>query len=425
MTKVRYLSLDILRGFAALTVLVSHLNGWTHGRAGSFSTAFLRNTETAFNWLVRGGSMGAHRGVVIFIVLSGFCIHLPQASKPARTNEEGFWRNFILRRILRIGPVYWFAVALGIGALLVTARWPAFTPPQEAGASLNPLAAVLKFSFLSAWVGSNSVDLGNVPLRTVAVEVWLYAAYPAVLFFKSLAGWRGAMACASAVYVVGVGLAFRGIAPVFVSESFLSFFLYWVMGAWAADAFVRDQGAHRMLGWVCTLAAFALNFAMCHVLHFRGAHVVTVPLSAAATACFLYSVMTAESRIMPRAGAARNLGGRVANWMASLGERSYSLYAVHTPLITLSCVAVAAMRGRGWTQSAERPLAAATIVIVTLVVYELIEKPSHRLAKRASRAGVRGPDRTPVAVMASPVGAAALALESRTAKTSLENENGR
>ena len=63
------LSLDPLRGAAALAVVIHHTaQAWRVAASGVGTSV----SATIFGWL---GSWG----VTLFFVLSGFCIHLPQA----------------------------------------------------------------------------------------------------------------------------------------------------------------------------------------------------------------------------------------------------------------------------------------------------------------------------------------------------------
>lgn len=125
----RFLCLDAVRAFAALSVLLSHWGNWTAPimrPSGTFDWAV--DAAQSFFAKTAGAPGGLHPGVVVFIVLSGFCIHLPVATDPSRTASVGDWDEYFRRRMLRIAPVYWFASILGIVALFLANRsglpWP-------------------------------------------------------------------------------------------------------------------------------------------------------------------------------------------------------------------------------------------------------------------------------------------------------------
>src|SRR5207302_4939927 len=102
----RLLSIDALRGVAALGVVLYH--------------AVLQTTNAVphnlFKWpvkLLQLGSSFGYVGVFLFFVISGFCIHLQWAKSRAngqsRSIEFGsFWK----RRIRRLYPPYLIAFAL-------------------------------------------------------------------------------------------------------------------------------------------------------------------------------------------------------------------------------------------------------------------------------------------------------------------------
>ena len=114
----RYYSLDIVRGMAALSVLLTHWGGWTFYFTDSTTKHVIVFFQNIFKFSLWNGG-GIHPGVVIFIVLSGFCIHLPLAASPNLIAQSGFWRIFTLRRSIRIMPVLFIALLLGIISLLV------------------------------------------------------------------------------------------------------------------------------------------------------------------------------------------------------------------------------------------------------------------------------------------------------------------
>src|SRR5262245_48713387 len=90
-------AVDMLRGVAALLVLAVHLPfSWGSGHAAGSTTA------TVFpNWTMPFFRFGA-TGVDLFLVISGFCIHMQWARSQGQINFFGFWR----RRLRRLYPPY-------------------------------------------------------------------------------------------------------------------------------------------------------------------------------------------------------------------------------------------------------------------------------------------------------------------------------
>lgn len=91
--------LDGLRAIACLTVVYCHLIGW-RAPAGSFPTWVAANIEAPLGIIWHFG----YFGVAIFFIISGFIIsHVSQ-----KEDEAGF----ALKRLLRIYPTFWVALAV-------------------------------------------------------------------------------------------------------------------------------------------------------------------------------------------------------------------------------------------------------------------------------------------------------------------------
>src|SRR5215469_16550516 len=95
----RFDCVDQLRGAAALAVVLCHLSVSAYVNTPSPGEA---------HWPMLGLVLGfGYAGVPLFFVISGFCIHLPQAR--ARASEAGAqpdWRQFFRRRFWRLYPPY-------------------------------------------------------------------------------------------------------------------------------------------------------------------------------------------------------------------------------------------------------------------------------------------------------------------------------
>jgi peptidoglycan/LPS O-acetylase OafA/YrhL len=106
-TKERLAAIDALRGVAALAVVLYHfvgfipLNSIPVGGVGDFIVA-----ATRYGYL----------GVEVFFVLSGYVIAMT-AARYAFSPRVG--AKFVLRRLVRIVPPYWFVVFLTAGTLVV------------------------------------------------------------------------------------------------------------------------------------------------------------------------------------------------------------------------------------------------------------------------------------------------------------------
>src|SRR5437868_13060771 len=98
----RLMSIDALRGIAALAVLLSHVPHL--GELGPRAAA----------WLFCPLDYGS-RGVPLCLIISGFCIHLSVARQAAKgqglsCDWAGFWR----RRFRRLFPPYLAAILFSL-----------------------------------------------------------------------------------------------------------------------------------------------------------------------------------------------------------------------------------------------------------------------------------------------------------------------
>ena len=113
--------LDGLRGLTALYVVLFHCRSeFTWRQAdGGFSPLLRAATE----WMNFG-----HYAVVVFIVLSGYCLMLPVVRSRDEALAGGFW-GYLKRRARRTLPAYYGAIAF---SLLLIAAFPALR--QQVGA---------------------------------------------------------------------------------------------------------------------------------------------------------------------------------------------------------------------------------------------------------------------------------------------------
>jgi len=151
--------LDSLRGIAILLVLFFHGFGFQFGTAPLPRLAHLFVIATMPGWI----------GVNLFFVLSGFLITGILIESRNKTN---YYRNFYLRRALRILPAY-YALLL----LLWVSRRSGWLDHREIS---------WQFIALSSIYLSNITNLLGVPLQyaalwTLAVEEHFYLLWPAVV----------------------------------------------------------------------------------------------------------------------------------------------------------------------------------------------------------------------------------------------------
>lgn len=377
MKEWRYQTLDITRGLAALSVFVAHWGGWTQAEpiqnAGDVAVSTIQKW-IAFVWCAGG----IHPGVVVFIVLSGFCIHFPLACQPLRRCEPGFWKSYFIRRTLRIGPVFWFAIFLGVLFTALGLYYPAFRPAFNSGL-LSGSGILVSFGGLAEvgryFLPAETLYPGNAPLCSVGAEIVLYASYPILLAVHRRAGIAAVLGIGATGFGIIAAFRFAGVQPEFLHGTFFEFLLYWIFGAISVECFARFKAPwHGRVGWVVSLMLGAAYVLIGHGVAVRGMHVLMTPLMASACAAGLYAVTFTESVNMTRFK-------RLRVFLGTLSDRSYSFFACHTPVLAMTILAIR-LSNHGAAPFAERWLGLIAVVLATEFSYRLIERPSHLLAKR-------------------------------------------
>ena len=163
----KYQALDSLRGIAALMVVFQHF--WEMSNP---SNARLKP------WLF---FCAGHEAVILFFVLSGFVL-----SHQLRNFKFKQYPQFILRRILRIYPAYYIALACSAILLIYISR---YHPATLAQYGLTPWFYIWSSTNFDTpmWIGSLSLisHQGNsldVATWSLFYEMWLSLAFPLIIF---------------------------------------------------------------------------------------------------------------------------------------------------------------------------------------------------------------------------------------------------
>lgn len=347
----RLLSVDVMRGLAALGVLLVHIPH--QGEPGVANLRF---------WLLLPLEYG-RLGVPIFVVLSGFCIHLGVAKKIAQGDRGGAnWRSFWWRRFHRLYPPYLAAIILGVlayqasSASVIGSFQRITTLPEDVAVHLAMVANL----FTSFWSG-----VGNFPLWTLSMEEQLYALYALYLVIRMRTTTGLALALALAVSVawtigavawfpesLGSGTWSVGEWPKWP----FAFWFNWVLGAVAAEAFA---GSCRLPRWGASgrvaVALFAIGLATSGEILGRlsGSHWlatrtpwaplpmvlewITLLASPVAIALAVFVALNYGIRV-ESSGTLR--GKPILHALGTVGLFSYSLYLTHIPILNLLSTAL-------------------------------------------------------------------------------------
>jgi peptidoglycan/LPS O-acetylase OafA/YrhL len=303
----RLYALDGLRGLAALAVVVLHVWMWTDA-----------NRPDRPELLDR--AIGELRvAVTLFFVLSGFLLARPwlaaaRGERPAPTPGR-----FALRRLARIGPGYWLAVA-GSLLLLHGSGHPRDVAPAD----------VPKFLLFASNLFGDTRNQLDPPMWSLHVEASFYAALPLIGLALVAAGRRRSVGgplgvCAT---LVAATLAWCTAAHTLGWPPEVTWTLPTFLGTFAcgiAAAALVDRPRPGRVGAGAVAAAGALLVLANGVWHSAGTgtlgHVIGDLPAAAGFAALIWAIARHGAR--PLASAP----------LRALGAISYGVYLWHMPVL--------------------------------------------------------------------------------------------
>ena len=308
--------IDFLRGLSCLGVLLYHVRvdlwiGWW--RITSYPQEY-SSFAKATAWIsIPTPFMGY--AVLLFFLISGFCIHYPNTSGNIRPN----WKTYLVRRFWRIYPAYFAALLLtACISYLCLILW---------GDKTWDVSKIFRVATLTQnYPPGDGQFLSNPSLWTIPLEIEFYLLYPlAFLFFASKRS-SILMLIALGISVISIFLNYQGYDWL----SFTAIFLWptWLIGAWIAQLF-RDQKLGKIkLSYLLPLTGLTLVVALMS----RYYNWVSEIQYASWTA--FYSLFLIFSLSFPKL-LNRMIGFRLMKLISWIGKISFSLYLVHFPLFKL------------------------------------------------------------------------------------------
>lgn len=309
--------LDMIRGAAALAVLVGHVRGL-------FFVTYheLPRGNAALAALYAVTDLG-HQAVMVFFVLSGFFI----VSSIMEAFERGqwSWRIYLVNRIVRLSLVLapalvltWIADELGM-AMSASAEF--YHRPLAYYFAVSPASLDTIRNFFGNLFYLQEILVqpfgSNGPLWSLSYELWYYLLFPLALcvWIKRYRPSGRAICLLLAVFVAW-----------FIGETIALYFLLWLLGGAIAYSFSRQKGPTRnRIGDALAMILFAASLA----LSFR--QPVESPFLLDAIVAFgfgtwMYALVRGVERPVPQVYA------KTARTFAGF---SYTLYATHFPLLFL------------------------------------------------------------------------------------------
>ncbi len=320
----RMLTLDAMRGVAALAVVAYHALGVAPQTALSGWQWWLPQMT---GYLVHF----AFAGIYLFFVISGFCIHLFWAKARAAGVDKPVIDFFVFwkRRVRRLYPPYFAALALYL-------CYNAYkTPVQLTGSYLWDVGLHL---FMLHNLDARTTYTINGAFWTLAIEEQLYLAYFLLLFLRIRYGWaKTLLLCAGAR--VGWLLMSRFMGQwtgieIPVTEAAATNWFIWALGALSVEAAL---GLTKLPAWCYRISASGLALLCAAglaqflpyiddrtILHDIGWLIMHPAWGVGFFILVNYSV-AAEQRWRLRSHVPRLIPA-----LAGIGLISYSLYLIHS-----------------------------------------------------------------------------------------------
>jgi peptidoglycan/LPS O-acetylase OafA/YrhL len=331
---------------------------WT-GNVRDFANApsfsFLALYPLSFGWW----------GVSLFVVISGFCVHL---STLQSKTPFSIWR-FAVNRWWRIYPPYLCAF---VGCL-------AFL--HFSGAHVSGRDVVLHLALVHNLSDSSAYRI-NASHWAVALWMQLYLLYPVLLSIttreKGLGRSVWVLACLCIAGRAGVGIldAYGVEVPRYVYGNFLLFWFDWTLGAYVAERHLNGFGVRGAFG---RLAPWALAVAVVFSFH-KGLSRLAFPCVSVASAGLLEWVMAQTGKGRPPFG---------LRWLVSVGVVSYSLFLWHQPVLGRSGQMLRKYGGLDGNFTVLMLLIASSPIFYALscVFWACVERPSASMGRSLSRHG--------------------------------------
>jgi peptidoglycan/LPS O-acetylase OafA/YrhL len=326
----RIQGIDSIRFICALVVVLFHFGLVKDTVFGPDPQGWLLWLKTGLSYLFNGPA-----AVIVFFVISGFCIHFPSRNRPAMN-----WFSYFSRRLVRVG----------LPALIALVVW------IEAG---------VKLSYEDPGI-----------FWSVICELVYYLLYPIVVPIGLSIGWPAFIAVSQ---VVAFGFAaghlpdiqrITGGYPAFGWLNWIVGLPCWISGCWLAENYEIFPEPGTCTIWLCRSAVFVVSVAI-QAARFQ----ITSPWVSTPFTLNLFSVLAVSWLGLEIAYRRTRPAPAVLEWA---GQRSYSLYLMHPAVPSLFVIT-------NWLKPAvfgslEKIILVTASLPVAYVFYLLVEAPSHRIA---------------------------------------------
>lgn len=348
----RLASIQVLRAVAAVGVV------FTHAITRIGATIPPQSHHSLFS-NASGQLTVGDAGVDLFFVISGFImlyVHRDDFEQP------GASLNFIIRRLLRIVPIYWFLTTIAVGFLLVapqlfTTHYPGidlpwiagsylFVPVAPPGGSVTPVVGV-------GW--------------TLNYEMFFYTVFACVLLLPRKRGLQ--LICLCFGSLVAAGTLWKPSSPLleFVTSWLLLDFLMGIAIAWWLLKNGKLSRPARRVSFAGGILALATTIAW--------------PPPEEGPLRFMLWGIPAALVVFATCGADA-LEGRFRRLMSMMGDASYSIYLFQFFALPGWARLMSAVGAEAIPFDADVLILTALVTVSGVGCWFLVERPLGRLARR-------------------------------------------
>lgn len=314
---IRVSGLDLIRGLAAICVFLGHF------RAACFPPYSQLEKSNLVEKVFYGFTAYQHEAVAIFFVLSGFFV----GGSVLRQNENFDFKRYLIFRLTRLWvvlmPVLFFTLLLDsltgqtFPRILegeFRERW-SLGPEAEMAFSLSLATFFGNLGFLQTLFCP--VFGTNGPLWSLAYEFWYYILFPLCLYVLGFLKAKTPLRLMAAIFCGAVLLS--------IPRAMQIGFLCWLIGVLVFILSRRIQ-FQSMAGFGLSLAVFAVGMISLKHEWLESGPVPAYFLAGVffAPLCLFFAKETPVSKVLAWGGIAK-----------FLSEISYTLYAVHFPVLML------------------------------------------------------------------------------------------
>lgn len=353
--------IDVLRGFAALTVAFLHAReiAWSGIKASWLANGLTFNPIVILGYITAPVVWGSI-GVPIFFVLSGYCIHRSHALRLQKNpNYKIDSKDYLKRRFFRIYPIL---IAALIFTYLIDLATHHYAPENPRLGTHDAWTFLVNVMALQGVAGNTFGS--NGALWTLSIEIQLYVFYLLLFPFRRRYGIGATIILASAITFISS--IFAGLNK---TSYFAPYLISWCIGAYIAEPRSAVYPARYSQGRLILVSFFLIGMGC--VSYFKFSHVAFISWSLGFGVILPVLLSKNWEEI------------NLARMLSVIGNFSYSLYIIHVPVL----IFLSSYFFRG--EKPDSILYSFLFLLVTVVAgylfYLAVERPAIGFLKKLSK----------------------------------------